>query len=103
MITGMPTSQTSSDSYIVSDYGRQPRHGAGIGAALPLRAIYSKADFFSRLSSNISLEDLIIFWKKHVDVYYDSTRARSPSRCRHLILPTRIESQARSSISSATL
>jgi capsular polysaccharide transport system permease protein len=42
---------------------------------LPFREMYSKADFISRVSPDATLEDLITYWRKRVDVYYDSTKA----------------------------
>lgn len=74
MITGMPSSQMTSDSYIVADYVTGRDMVQELERRLPLRAMYSKADFFSRVSSTASLEDLVYYWGKHVDVYYDSTK-----------------------------
>jgi len=36
--------------------------------------MYSKGDYFSRISSTASFEDLLLYWQNHVDVYYDSTK-----------------------------
>ncbi len=74
MITGMPSSQTTSNSYIVADYVASRDMVQELQRRLPFREIYSKGDYFSRLSSTATLEGLVEYWGKHVDVYYDSTK-----------------------------
>jgi capsular polysaccharide transport system permease protein len=74
MITGMPSSQLVSDSYIVADYVVGRDMVVELERRLPFRTMYSKADFFSRVSPTATLEELITYWQKHVDVYYDSTK-----------------------------
>jgi capsular polysaccharide transport system permease protein len=74
MITGLPSSQTTSDSYIVADYIGSRDMVEEIERRVPLRTIYSNGDFFSRLASDVTLEDLIEYWQNHVSVYYDSTK-----------------------------
>jgi len=74
MITGMPSSQVVSDSYIVADYVASRDMVQELERRLPFRAIYSKADFVSRVSADATLEDLVSYWQGRVDVYYDSTK-----------------------------
>jgi capsular polysaccharide transport system permease protein len=74
MITGMPSSQTVSDSYIVADYVAGRDMVRELERRLPLRAIYAKGDYVSRVSPTATFEDLVLYWQKHVDVYYDSTK-----------------------------
>jgi capsular polysaccharide transport system permease protein len=74
MFTGMPSSQTTSDSYIVADYVISRDIVRELERRLPFRAIYSKGDYISRLSPSATFEELVRYWQKHVDVYYDSTK-----------------------------
>jgi len=74
MITGMPSSQLVSDSYIVADYVVSRDMVMELQQRLPFREMFSKADFISRVSSTATLEELVTYWQKHVDVYYDSTK-----------------------------
>jgi len=74
MITGMPSSQVVSDSYIVADYVASRDMVEELERRLPFREMYSKADFFSRVSSTATLEELVDYWQRHVDVYFDSTK-----------------------------
>jgi len=74
MITGMPSSQLVSDSYIVADYVVGRDMVKELERRLPFRAIFSKADFISRVSPTATLEELVTYWQGHVDVYYDSTK-----------------------------
>jgi capsular polysaccharide transport system permease protein len=41
---------------------------------IPLRAMFAKGDFISRLSSDVTLEDVIKYWQSHVGIYFDSTK-----------------------------
>jgi capsular polysaccharide transport system permease protein len=74
MITGMPSSQTVSDSYIVADYIVSADMVRELERRLPLRSIFSQGDFFSRLGDKVTLEELTDYWDSHIDVYYDSTK-----------------------------
>ena len=74
MITGLPSSQIVSDSYIVADYVNSRDMVSELLRRLPLRSIYADGDFFSRVGDGITLEELIEYWQKHIDVYYDSTK-----------------------------
>ena len=49
MITGMPSSQLTSDSYIVADYVVSRDMVKELEQRLPFRTIYAKADFISRV------------------------------------------------------
>jgi capsular polysaccharide transport system permease protein len=74
MITGMPSSQTVSDSYIVADYIISRDLIEELERRLPLRSIFRKGDFFSRLGGEVTLEQLLVYWQNHIDVYYDNTK-----------------------------
>ncbi len=74
MITGLPSSQNVSDSYIVADYIVSRDMVEELERRLPLRAIYSDADFFSRLGADATLEGRVEYWQGRVYVYYDSTK-----------------------------
>jgi capsular polysaccharide transport system permease protein len=76
MITGLPSSAIVSDSYIVADYVISRDMVAELERRLPLRTIYAdeRADFFSRLDPEVTLEELVEYWQSRVDVYYDSTK-----------------------------
>jgi len=74
MITGMPSSQTVSDSYIVADYILSRDMVQELERRLPLRSMFREGDFFSRLGDDATLEELVDYWQDRVDVYYDSTK-----------------------------
>ena len=74
LLTGMPTSQVTSDSYIVADYVASRDMVQELERRLPFRAIFANADYFSRLSPDATLEDLVSYWERHVDVFFDSTK-----------------------------
>jgi capsular polysaccharide transport system permease protein len=76
ILSGMPASTIVSDSYIVSDYIHSREMVEALESRIGLRAIYSRpeADFFTRLDSDATLEELISYWKTRADVYYDSTK-----------------------------
>jgi len=74
MITGMPSSQMVSDSYIVADYISSRDMVDELVRRLPLRSVYADADYFSRIGEGVTLEQLIEYWQKRIDVYYDSTK-----------------------------
>ena len=76
MITGIPGSQTVSNSYIVADYIASRDMVEQLEARLPLRAMYATdaADYFYRLGDDVTQEQLIEYWQNRVDVYYDSTK-----------------------------
>jgi capsular polysaccharide transport system permease protein len=76
MITGLPASTVVSDSYIVADYVRSREMVAELERRLPLRQIYAdpRADFLMRLDPTVSTEDLLAYWERRVDVFYDSTK-----------------------------
>jgi capsular polysaccharide transport system permease protein len=74
MITGMPSSQTVSDSYIVADYIISRDMVEELERRLPLRSMFTAGDFFSRLGRDVTLEELVEYWQDHIDVYYDATK-----------------------------
>ena len=74
MITGLPSSQIVSDSYIVADYIWSRDMVEELLQRLPIRSIYADGDYFSRVGEGVTLEELIEYWQEHTDVYYDSTK-----------------------------
>jgi capsular polysaccharide transport system permease protein len=74
MITGLPSSQIVSDSYIVADYIVSRDMVEGLEQRLPIRDFYRQGDYFSRIGEGVTLEQLVEYWQEHVDVYYDSTK-----------------------------
>jgi capsular polysaccharide transport system permease protein len=74
MFTGLPSGQIVSDSYIVADYIASRDMVEKLLQRLPLRAMYADGDYFSRIGEDYTLEDLVQYWQKHIDVYYDSTK-----------------------------
>ena len=76
MITGMPKSTVVSDSYIVSDYIISREMVEQLEHRLPFRQMFAtdKADFLSRLNPLVPIEQLVDYWTRRVEVYYDSTK-----------------------------
>jgi capsular polysaccharide transport system permease protein len=76
MIMGMPSSQTTSDSYMVTEYIASREMVRQLEQRLPLREMYSssRADFLTRLDPTASLESLVAYWNKRVDAYFDSSK-----------------------------
>jgi capsular polysaccharide transport system permease protein len=77
MMTGMPGTTITSDSYIVTDYIRSREMVEELERRLSLRKIYDnpEADFLTRLDPGVSLEGLVKYWNKRIDVFFDSTKA----------------------------
>lgn len=75
MLTGLPSSQIVSDSYIVADFVGSRDMVEELERRLPLRAIFANGDFFSRLGSEVSLENLVEYWQDRVDVYFDPAKS----------------------------
>ena len=77
MVTGMPGSTITSDSYIVTDYVRSREMVEELERRLPLRQIYDnpRADFLTRLDGTVSLDGLVKYWNKRVNIFYDSTKS----------------------------
>jgi capsular polysaccharide transport system permease protein len=76
MIAGLPSSRTTSDSYIVVDYISSLDMLRALEGRLPLLEMYrdDSADFLSRLGTNVSQEDFVSYWKDRISVFYDSTK-----------------------------
>jgi capsular polysaccharide transport system permease protein len=76
MLAGLPSSRTTSDSYIVVDYISSLDMLAALEARLPLQEMYrdERADFLSRLGPHVSQEDFVSYWQDRIAVYYDSTK-----------------------------
>jgi capsular polysaccharide transport system permease protein len=49
---------------------------AALEQRLPLRDMYrdDTADFFSRLGSDVSREELVEYWQDRIDIYFDTTK-----------------------------
>lgn len=73
-LTGLPSAQNVSDSYIVADYIISRDMVKELEQRLPLRSFYTQGDFFTRLSSDASLDELVEYWQGMVSVYFDSTK-----------------------------
>lgn len=76
MLTGMPSSQIVSDSYIVVDYITSRDMMVELERRLPIREIFSRdeADFVYTLDADLSLDSLVEYWKGRVTTFYDSTK-----------------------------
>jgi capsular polysaccharide transport system permease protein len=75
-VTGLPSSQNVSDSYIVADYLESRDIIEDLEQRLPLRQIYAneRADYLSALSPDVPLEELVEYWQDRIGVTYDSTK-----------------------------
>ncbi len=73
-MAGLNSSPVASDSYILVEYLRSRQLVEDIAKTVDLRGMYSRSDhdFVSRLSSNASIEDLVDYWKKKIDVRFES-------------------------------
>ena len=73
---GMPSSQTTSDSYMVADYITSREMVRLLDQQVSLRNMFSddRADFINRLDPDVSLEGLVAYWNKRVDVLYDPAK-----------------------------
>ncbi len=76
IVSGMPSSQNVSDSYIVTDYLTGRDMIQELERRVPLREIYSsdKADFLAALDPHVPLEELVRYWQSRVNVYYDAAK-----------------------------
>jgi capsular polysaccharide transport system permease protein len=76
MVTGMPGATVVSDSYIVTDYVGSREMVEALEKRLPLREIYanSNADFLTRLDPVLTIEQLVEYWNRRIDVFFDPAK-----------------------------
>jgi capsular polysaccharide transport system permease protein len=76
MVTGMPGATVVSDSYIVTDYVGSREMVEALEKRLPLREIYanSNADFLTRLDPALTIEQLVAYWNRRIDVFFDPAK-----------------------------
>lgn len=67
---GLPMSRQAQDTQILANYIRSPAMIEAIGKQLDLKKIYDRSDidYFSRLKTGATIEDLEKYWRKRVDV-----------------------------------
>lgn len=72
-MAGLNSSPVASDSYILVEYLRSRQLIEDISKTVDLRGIYSHSDhdFISRLSSSASIEDIVYYWRRRIDVRFD--------------------------------
>jgi capsular polysaccharide transport system permease protein len=73
-LVGTPSAQRVQDSLILSDYIQGRGMMEAVNGALNLRQMFSseKIDFLSRFDPGESNEDLLRYWRRHVDAHIDS-------------------------------
>jgi capsular polysaccharide transport system permease protein len=61
------------DTYILADYIRSRSIVDELQKTIDLRAIFSRpeADFWARLKTDATIDDLVSYWRRMVDVYID--------------------------------
>lgn len=76
MMTGLPSSEVVSDSYIVTEYIRSRDMIEQLEQRLSLSVLYSDpdADFIARLGEDPTAEEMVDYWSRRVDVAFDSTK-----------------------------
>ena len=75
-LTGLASSgSTTSDSYIVLGYLESRELLEAVDLELDLRAMYSsyEVDMFSRLATEITVEDFVNYWNHHLQTQFDPT------------------------------
>jgi capsular polysaccharide transport system permease protein len=72
-LAGGGGSQQTQDSQIIIDYARSRTMVESLEKEVDLRQIFSpdSADYFSRFKKHKPLEDLVRYWRKRVDAYYE--------------------------------
>lgn len=75
-LSGLPSTSVISDSFIMSDYILSRDMVMELERRLPLRQMFAHpdADFMKRLDPTVTLEGLVEYWSRRVDVYYDYTK-----------------------------
>lgn len=69
----MSFSSATPNAYIITNYIRSRAMVDALGKTLDLRAIFRRpeADFWARLDSDATIEDILDYWKKMVTTYVD--------------------------------
>jgi capsular polysaccharide transport system permease protein len=73
MLGGITSTPALADSFMVADYITSREMVRLLDQQVSIREIYSdeRADFLTRLDPTVSLEGLVSYWNKRVDVLYD--------------------------------
>lgn len=73
-MAGLNTSPVSSDSYILVEYLRSRQLVEDIAKTIDLRGMFSRSDndIISRLSGAASIEELVYYWRKKIDVRFEN-------------------------------
>jgi capsular polysaccharide transport system permease protein len=73
-LMGLPSSQRMQDALILCEYIRSRGLLEDLDRNLNLRGLYSRpdADYFSRLDPEEPMEDIVRYWRRHVDTSIDS-------------------------------
>ena len=76
IVSGMPRATVVSDSYIVADFIASREMVQILEQRLPFREIYANpaADFLTRLASEDTIEELVAYWNRRVDVFFDPAK-----------------------------
>jgi len=75
-----------SDSYIVVQYIASRAIVDDLSATVDLRQMFSRseADWLAGLDLPVSIEDLVRYWKRQVDAFFDATNGTIVVKARHL-------------------
>jgi capsular polysaccharide transport system permease protein len=73
-LMGLPSNQRTQDALILCEYIRSRGLLEDLDRNLDLRRLYSRpeTDYFSRLDAEEPMEDLVRYWRRHVDTSIDS-------------------------------
>ena len=73
-LVAMPAAQRAQDSMILIDYIRGRGMVDAVNKTLNLRQLFARdnIDFFSRFNPKEADEELVYYWRRHVDVHVDS-------------------------------
>jgi capsular polysaccharide transport system permease protein len=73
-LMGLPSSQRTQDALILCEYIRSRGLLEDLDRNLNLRRLYSppETDYFSRLDPEEPMEDVVRYWRRHVDTSIDS-------------------------------
>ena len=76
LVSGMPRATVVSDSYIVADFVISRDMVEILERRLPLREIYANpaADFLTRLDPDVTIEEMVKYWNRRIDVFFDPTK-----------------------------
>jgi capsular polysaccharide transport system permease protein len=73
-LMGLPSNQRTQDALILCEYIRSRGLLEDLDRNLDLRRLYSRpeTDYFSRLNPEEPMEDVVRYWRRHVDTSIDS-------------------------------